>query len=484
MAHRDGAGNGDRRATRTGGTRAGGALAPRPMRQPGGRGRWPAALWGRLSRRGGGGGHGRRRLLAGLLACLAAVPLLAGCWDRVELEQLAFVTVLGIDTAPKPHELLVTFKIARPAGFAGNTAGAAGGGGGGGGSGHTTVTTTVEAPNVLSAETVASSFVGRRLTLVQNAAILIGLPLAKKGISPYLDEMARSRESRRTQLMLVCSPTAQAVIDQAQPPLDTNPVAFLDEIRRLRQTEGWIPHLSLQYFFGALQGTTADPVAGYNALQPQAAGKGAPKESAPPGGAPIGATGTTLPRTGKSPSDVFGAVAFRRSRAVGVLTGQQTVVLNMLQGNFRRSILTIPDPFDPRQYDNLIVTANHGPSVRIDTRGRIPSIRVQVPLEAAVESIGSSVDYALNAPSTARLQAAADGVLQRQAAALVAEAQHTWRADIFGFGNTARRNFLTDRALKAYHWLKVFPQARVRIRFNVQVAELGPQLAPPVPGKP
>jgi spore germination protein KC len=342
----------------------------------------------------------------------------------------------------------------------------------------------VEAPNVLSAETVASTFIGRRLTLVQNAAILIGLPLAKKGISPYLDEMARSRESRRTQLLLVCSPSAQAVIDQARPPLDTNPVAFLDDIRRLRQTEGWIPHLSLQYFFGALQGTTADPVAGYNALQPQAAGKGTPKEPPPPGGAPIGATGSTLPRTGQSTADVFGAVAFRRSRAVGVLTGQQTVVLNMLQGNFRRSVLTIPDPFDPRQYDNLIVTTNHGPSVRIDTRGRIPSIRVQVPLEAAVESIGSSVDYALNAPSTARLQAAADGVLRRQAQALVAEAQHTWRADIFGFGNTARRNFATDRALKAYHWLEVFPQARVRIRFNVQVVELGPQLAPPVPGKP
>ena len=295
-----------------------------------------------------------RRLLAAL-ACLAVLPLLSGCWDHVELEQLAFVTVMGLDQGPH-GQLLVTFKIARPAGVAAGNPMAAGGGGGGGGGSKNTITTTVVAPNINAAETVASAYVGRRLTLVQSAAVLFGLPLARKGLVPYLDALERLRESRRTQLMLICSPSTQAVIDASRPPLETNPTAFLANIRELRQTVGWVPHLSLQYFVSGLESTTADPVAGFNALQPSSTSKGPPSSTLPGLQPPINATGDKLPRTGNGPTDIFGAVAFRGGKAVGILSGQQTIVLNMLHGDYRRSVLTLPDPLVPGTTDNLYLT--------------------------------------------------------------------------------------------------------------------------------
>ena len=418
-----------------------------------------------------------RRPLA-VLVCAAVLPLLSGCWDRIELEQLAFITVMGLDQGPH-GQLLVTFKIARPAGVAAGNPMAAGGGGGGA-STKSTITTTVVAPNIQSAETVASSYVGRRLTLVQNAAVLFGLPLAKKGLVPYLDALVRLRESRRTQLMLICSPSAQAVIDASHPPLETNPTAFLANIRELRQTAGWVPHLSLQSFVSGLESTSADPVAGFNALQPGSGSKGTPSATLPGLQPPLHATGNRLPRTGNGPTNVFGAVAFRGGKAVGVLSGQQTVVLNMLRGDYRRSVLTIPDPLVAGATDNLLLTSNRHPTVQVNTRHRVPSIRVMVPLEGSLGTEQSTAAYALRHGRAHILERAADHLLQGQALDLIHTAQRSWRADIFGFGQAARRNFATDAALRAYDWADAFPQAAVRVRFHVTIVHFGPLLGPPV----
>ncbi|NLG79633.1 MAG: Ger(x)C family spore germination protein, partial [Firmicutes bacterium] len=67
---------------------------------------------------------GRTRPALSLLLFLVTVVCASGCWDRTEVDDLAFIMAIGLDEAPN-DQVYVTFHIAVPRAVAG-----------GGGSGH------------------------------------------------------------------------------------------------------------------------------------------------------------------------------------------------------------------------------------------------------------------------------------------------------------------------------------------------------------
>ena len=431
-----------------------------------------------------GAGTGARPWLRSLCALALAAALAGGtgCWDRQEMEQLAFVVSLGLDRGPH-GDLLVTFRVLRPAGAAGG-GGAGMGGGGGGGSGPPVVETTVEAPSIMAAESLADTYFRRRVVLDQAAAIVIGLPLAEAGVTPYLDELVRHREVRRTALLLVGEPTAESTIEKTQPPLDTNPVSFIQDLRHVQETEGWLPPSTLQSFAQGVESSTGDAVAALTSVSPQAQSGALLDQPLAPGEPPYSVAPQRLPRTGSgNPVNVMGAVAFRDARAVGTLTGAQTVILNMINGHLGRTVFTLPDPYRPSATDNIILAATRKPKVLVDPLRAGPRIKVEVPLEASVEFDAGPVDYALDATGRARLERALQQDLSAQADALFTLARSRWQADIFGFGNHVRGRFWTRGALARYNWFAQYPKASADMVFEVELNLVGPQLHPPVPGR-
>ena len=53
------------------------------------------------------------------LLALVLVPLCSGCWSRREIQDLAFVTALGVDKGPEDGTLKLTVHIAKPFAVAG-----------------------------------------------------------------------------------------------------------------------------------------------------------------------------------------------------------------------------------------------------------------------------------------------------------------------------------------------------------------------------
>jgi len=66
----------------------------------------------------------RIQMLFALILIFLSVSL-SGCWSRVEIEKMAFISMVGVDAAG-PQELLVSFQIVNPGGFAQGEGGGAG----------------------------------------------------------------------------------------------------------------------------------------------------------------------------------------------------------------------------------------------------------------------------------------------------------------------------------------------------------------------
>ncbi|MDD4658605.1 MAG: Ger(x)C family spore germination protein [Eubacteriales bacterium] len=150
------------------------------------------------------------KTLAVLLLVVMLLPM-AGCWDRVELDKLAIVLLLGIDTDPLGDGFEVTVHVLNVAAGPGGQAGSSGDGGGGS-SGKSISQTLILSARGQTISDATRNLRGRvqgRFSFHHVRIVLIGEDLARKGIKPVLDLLFRASEIRLTSYLLVCQGSAR-----------------------------------------------------------------------------------------------------------------------------------------------------------------------------------------------------------------------------------------------------------------------------------
>jgi len=134
------------------------------------------------------------------------VPLLSGCWDRREINDIAFVLGTALDREGDMYR--TTLQIALPGQMSGTK------GGGGGTTGRKNwimVSSVAETPKF--AVYKEQQMMSRLVDLSHRRVFIIGEEAAREGIRGFLDTMARERENRLTTLMLVAKGRADKVLN-------------------------------------------------------------------------------------------------------------------------------------------------------------------------------------------------------------------------------------------------------------------------------
>ncbi|MBO1000295.1 Ger(x)C family spore germination protein [Bacillus sp. SD075] len=116
--------------------------------------------------------------------------LLAGCWDRVEINNLGIVLAAGLDkTTDDKFEISVQMAIPEAMG------GGQGMGGGEGGGGKMVIVEKATGTTIFDAMSLLQEKFSRRIFWGHNQVIIIGEKLAKAGIQKHIDFFARYPDS-------------------------------------------------------------------------------------------------------------------------------------------------------------------------------------------------------------------------------------------------------------------------------------------------
>lgn len=454
-----------------------------------------------------------RRARASLLLslCIATALCSSGCWDRTEVDDLAFIMAIGLDEAPD-NQVYVTFHIAVPRAVAGAGGVGGGSGGGGGGAGQlSSLITTLMGRSVLSLLNLLSTHVDRRPTLVHGKMVIVGEKLARRGISPYIGEILRFRETRRTMFLAVVRGTAKEFIEKNRPVLEQNPAKNLELLALANRQAGFIPPSQVHRFLVEMQSLGEEPVTILAGIKEQAPGGRTEQSSGNAPGASSGSAGggsqtggdgedqpkMPLPRpirprsdsdylAGQSPSvggnpiEFLGGAVFRGDRMVGEVTGQDVRAMLMIRGTFKRGILDVEDPFVKGRYVSCGVRLASPTEIRVTKEGRRFHVKVKIMLEGEVIGTQSLVDYS-NPKNLHTLERRIADDLRRGCEQLVKEAQEKLRADIFAFGNKARHLVKTWGEWEDLNWPERFPEARVDIDLRLDLRRTGLLFKPPLP---
>lgn len=159
-----------------------------------------------------------KKLIRGVLRLMIALQftlVLSGCWERKELNEVAFVLGIGIDKAETGYT--VSMQVVIPSAISSQSTG------GGGGTGvpvvvyKFTVPTFYDAQRKLNLDSSRTSYLGHIRVLV------IGEELARSGVGETLDVFKRSREPRMDFYVMVARGTTASDVLNVLTPMDKLP---------------------------------------------------------------------------------------------------------------------------------------------------------------------------------------------------------------------------------------------------------------------
>lgn len=414
----------------------------------------------------------RNNLVKKIILVLLIVVLLpvgtAGCYDRWEPDDLAYVLALGLDKGVT-DKLRLTLQMA-------SFRSQSGGGGGGqqksGGQASATESLTVECPSVYTGINIANVTTSQKISLMHTKFIIFSEEMARsEDFKKYIMSLPHYREFRESTNIIICKGKASDFIAQNKTFLSMRPAKAFSVILSQQVRASFIPRGRFFDFYNGLKSGVQEPVAilsGVNPLKLKQPGEGERQESVSGGEYVAG----DIPRQGGVKRDFFGAAVFRGPKMVGELDGNETRALGMVTGDFSSSDFSVKDPEKPDNTVVLDVRPARKPVIKVNVKGGRPVVDLAVRLEGEILCVQSGVHYEAKEQKVV-LERAFEQEIKEELDSLVEKCQNEFRSDILGFGRGAITNFLTEKEWDNYNWPEKFPTAQVNTQVDFIIRRTG-----------
>lgn len=136
---------------------------------------------------------------------LVITVLLTGCWNRIEINDIAVVTAIGLDLAPN-DQVLLSLQVAIPSKLGSTT-------GSGGENGKSSLVISDTGVTISEAFRNIQGKLPRRIFFSQSRVLLIGEDLAKKGVYPIINFHTRYSKTRINSFIMFTKGDASKVIN-------------------------------------------------------------------------------------------------------------------------------------------------------------------------------------------------------------------------------------------------------------------------------
>ncbi|MFD0680668.1 MULTISPECIES: Ger(x)C family spore germination protein [unclassified Paenibacillus] len=416
-----------------------------------------------------------------LLVLLLSLPLLTGCWDRLDPENMAFIIAVGVDSGPK-NDYIFTFAIAVPK--------TSGGGQSSNDSQKKIVSVHSEQSSDIATALLASqSFVARRLTLIHSKAFILGEGMARKGVMPVLGEVVRNREFRRTVNVITTRGKAETFIQHIQPTTEKDINLWFELELDPHNVGGIVPMNSRFHDFimdienvgtGAttiLAAPRPDIKKGTAQLSKENEHSDS-KSKQPLVGEQFAGS---LRRSGEVPVEFFGSAIYNNGTLAGFLTGEETKILNVLRGEFFGTTWGFRDPSESKLNLSINMRAQKKAQMKVTRKNDKVTVTFSVKMEGDLIGVQTVVDYT-KPENTKKLEQSIQNQLHSESIKLLNKTLHQWQVDCFSINNRLKSTFSTLKEWYAFKWKDRMKDIDYNVEISFKMRRHGDQVGPAIEG--
>lgn len=267
------------------------------------------------------------------LICLLPI-FLTGCYDRYELDNLAYVIAVGVDQG-KNNNVDITYQIAIPLKITGENSE----------TGKDTYTTyTVSAPSFSIGNTLVNTRLSKEINLSHIKLILYSEDLAKAGLSGHVNVYMSHSEIRPKVAFAVCEGKAKDFLSEISPKLEANPARYYELLFSSYNYASLTAGTELIDFYTASQSIDRDSFATYLKLSDDSENK----EGLP-----------------------SGLAIFKGSKMIGILESDLILSHSILTNNLKRANFSVPDFNKKDRVISVYIDQMSPPSIKVTLSRRL-----------------------------------------------------------------------------------------------------------------
>ncbi|MNW42626.1 Spore germination protein B3 precursor [compost metagenome] len=365
--------------------------------------------------------------------------LLTGCWDRNEMDELAFVMASGLDLADD-GELEISLQIALPTGIQASDHS---------GGKKAFMAVSEKGNDGMDIFSKEQQQLSRNINLGHRRVIIIGEALGRKGINQVMDTLLRSPESRYNSYIATAYGTTAKEVIRNPYPLEKIPAVGLNNIM-----EG-------NYSISVKTDEFLDGLATY-------------------GKNPVTPGIRVIKDANGNPTFVLDKIAvYRQNQLVGFLSGEQQKAFMLYRGNTQ--VITWSLQFEPPKKEYKGTVNIHFLKVRTSIHTRMaegkPAVDLRIKTSCRVSANDTELDF--NQPETlALLEQKYEDELRKAVAEVITVSQQEFKSDIFGFGRKVHIDHPYVWKEIKDDWNEIYPSVPVEVKIDVKIERIGRTQAP------
>lgn len=346
------------------------------------------------------------------------IPLiLSGCYDRFEVDDLAYVIAIGADVGEN-NQIDITYQIAVPLKLTGDNSE----------TGKETYTTyTVTAPSLSIGNNKANTEISKEINLSHVKVIVYSEELARQGISGHINVFLSQSDIRPKASFLVCDGRAQDLLEKVSPKLEESPARYYELLFNSSNYTGDTANSELINFYTSAQSIDRNGFGTYIKLSDESGEE--------------------------SELTQDGLAVFKGSKMVGKLDTSHVISHLILTNNLKRTGYAVPDFKEENNVISVHLVQRDAPNIKVNTENDIPHVDIKLKLEAHLFSSGSAIDFH-DSKNVEKLETELNKSLKQNIEEYLEITFHKFESDIAGLGKFARVNFLTWKEFENYAWLE------------------------------
>ena len=390
-----------------------------------------------------------------LIICVLILALtqLSGCYDARGIEDLAYVTALGIDISDN-NVLSLTFQISIP-GTSSES---------GSSQSSKTENTTVQCTSIDSGISLANSYISKQINLSHCKAIVFSEKIAEQGLNKYIDTLSNNVEIRPDCNVIISRCPAKDFIENATPSIETLTARYYEVALKSSEYTGYTTSTEFATFVNDIKNSYVQANAILGGLN---TGDNKLTEK-PYTGIDSSYKANEIPIDDVNNIETFGTAVFHDDKLVGELTGMETICFLLIKDHLQSCTISVPSPFESSSSIDLFVRKSKNPKINLALVNGSPYISVDLFIEAHGLTLNNTIDYT-SIKDVELLQDAAEQYLKHNVTNFLYKTSKELGSDIVGFGKYALSNYLTWDEWESSNWNENYKNSFFNVNVNVSV---------------
>lgn len=393
-----------------------------------------------------------------ILILLCSLFLLAGCYDSIDVETLAYAVAIGIDKIDT-DSIRLTVQIASPSSSSSDSSSQS----------STSTVLDVKCSTIDEGITLINSYISKILNLSHCKAVVISEELAYEGLSKYIYGLINNVQIRPDCYVIVSRCDAYYFLSNSAPTLESVSARYYELVLNSSEYTAYTDAVHLAKFYENTLDSTTQATAilgGVNTKQTQETASNAETLDS-------GFKANETPLQTSNNIENMGLAVFVNDSLVGELNSIETLCHMIVSNKLKNATINVPNPYDNKNNISLYISFSKKTKKSVEIINDYPYISCDISIKGYVMNLDDTLDLT-NGEVVQKINESATAYLKYCVLSYLYKTAKDFHSDIDGFGSHLIYKYPSTKEWENSDWLNNYENSffDVNVDFNVLSAQL------------